>query len=111
MLTSFIERAYALTSSQIGDVQTPLLDLKTNGNTDLPTVVSTIINIVLFVAGALAIIYMIYSGILYITAAGNPDNAKKGSQGVMNGAIGIAICVLAYYLVSSVAVYVRTGIK
>ena len=29
----------------------------------------------LFIAGAAAIIYLIYSGILYITAAGNPATA------------------------------------
>lgn len=69
------------------------------------TLVTTLINLLLVIAGALAIIYTIYSGILYITAAGNPDNAKKGQQGVINGIIGIIIIVMAGYIVSAVAWY------
>ena len=62
-----------------------------------------VIDTTLLVAGALAIIYFLYSGILYITAAGNPDNVKKGQTGLIYGAIGIAVCVLAWYLVTAIA--------
>ena len=78
-----------------------------NSSTDanLPLFVNRVIDILLFVAGAAAVIYLIYSGILYITAAGNPDAAKKGQQGIFNAVIGIAIIVLAYFLASAVAKY------
>lgn len=75
----------------------------------LATVVSNVIDIILFVAAALAIIYLIYSGILYITAAGNPDAAKKGQQGIINAVIGIVIIVLAYIIARAVASY-ATGV-
>lgn len=52
------------------------------------------------IAGGVAIIYLIYSGILYLTAAGNPDAAKKGQQGVVNAIIGIIIIVLAYTIIN-----------
>lgn len=60
-------------------------------------------NIVLPIAGVIAVIYLIYSGILYLTAAGNPESAKKGQQGVVNAIIGIIIIVLAYVIVNAVA--------
>lgn len=63
------------------------------------TIVNNIINVVLIIASALAVIYLIYSGILYITAAGNPDAAKKGQQGVINGVIGIVIIVAVYTII------------
>jgi type IV secretory pathway VirB2 component (pilin) len=50
-----------------------------------------VVDIIGPVAGAVAFIYLIYSGFLYLTAAGNPDNAKKGQQGIINAIIGIAI--------------------
>jgi hypothetical protein len=58
-----------------------------------------VISLILMIAGALAVIYLIYSGILYITAAGNPDQAKKGQQGVINAVIGIVIIVAVYFIV------------
>lgn len=65
----------------------------------LTQIITNIVNVILLVAGALAVIYLIYSGILYITAAGNPDSAKKGQQGVINAIIGIVIIALAYVIV------------
>ena len=75
------------------------------GSANLPILVTNVVNILLFVAGAAAIIYLIYSGILYISAAGNPDAAKKGQQGVLNAAIGIIIIVLAFFIARAVANY------
>ena len=54
------------------------------------------------VAGALAFLYLVYSGILYLTAAGNPDNAKKGAQGVLNAIIGIVIVVAAWAILNAI---------
>jgi len=71
----------------------------------LPVVIGNIVNLILFIAGVLAIIYLIYSGILYITAAGNPDAAKKGQQGIMNAAIGIVIIVLAFFIARAIVGY------
>ncbi len=82
-------------------------DTTVNDPNSLTNMVTSVIDILLFVAGALAVIYLIYSGILYITAAGNPDAAKKGQQGILNAVIGIVIIVLAYFIASSVAAYVK----
>lgn len=60
---------------------------------------NAVIDIIILVASALAVIYLIYSGILYITAAGNPDAAKKGQQGVINAIIGIVIIAAAYFII------------
>lgn len=72
------------------------------GSDDLSTLVGNFIDIILYVAGVLAVVYLIYSGILYITAAGNPDAAKKGQQGIINAVIGIVIIVLAFFIARAV---------
>jgi len=68
-------------------------------STSVGTLANRIITYVLLIAGVLAVGYLIYSGILYITAAGNPDSAKKGQQGVINAIIGIIIIMLAFFIV------------
>ncbi|MFA5024772.1 MAG: hypothetical protein WC523_07545 [Patescibacteria group bacterium] len=76
---------------------------KEGGNYDgVLNIISAVIGYMLDVAGALAIIYLIYSGILYITAAGNPDNAKKGQQGLINAVIGVIVIVLFRFILNSV---------
>jgi hypothetical protein len=81
---------------------------KTGDKPDLTKLVSNVVDIMLFVAGALAIIYLIYSGILYITAAGNPDAAKKGQQGILNAVIGLVIIVLAFFIARAVTNYANS---
>lgn len=66
------------------------------------TLVNSVIQVILVAAGAAAVIYLIYSGILYISAAGNPDAAKKGQQGIINAIIGIIIIVLAMVILRAV---------
>ena len=66
---------------------------------DIESLVATIISWVLYIAGALAVIYLIYSGILYITAGGDTEKATKGRTGVINAVIGIVIVLLCVVLV------------
>jgi len=102
---NLIERAVAAGDNwNIFKITTP------SDSTDVPALVDQVISIILMIAGALAVIYLIYSGILYITAAGNPDAAKKGQQGIINAVIGIVIIILAYVILKAVVSTV-SGIK
>lgn len=106
-----IEKAYAIG----GDASTATTSnwtwLKpTDKSGSVTSLITSIITLITTVAAALAVIYLIYSGIIYITAAGNPDNAKKGQQGVINAVIGIIIIIAAYYIIN-VAISVTTGLK
>ena len=68
----------------------------------ISTVISYISGIVGVVAGILAFVYLVYSGILYLTAGGNPDSAKKGQQGILNAIIGIVIIIAAWAIINAV---------
>ena len=86
------------------------LTVGTDSKSDsIGALVSTAVGWISLVVGILAFIYLIYSGILYITAAGNPDQAKKGQQGIINAIIGVVICIFAYTIVSVIAKQVSTG--
>ncbi len=79
------------------------LQLSETGYSGIGALADVVVRIVLEVAAVLAVIYLIYSGILYLTAAGNPDAAKKGQQGLVNAIIGIVIIILAYVIVTVIA--------
>jgi hypothetical protein len=61
-----------------------------------------IINWALAIAFIAAVIVLIYGGFLYITSAGNADQAKKGTTAIQNALIGIVIIVLSYVIVQIV---------
>lgn len=79
------------------------------GTGGIAELVGNVVTIVLYVASVLAFFYLIYSGILYITAAGNPDAAKKGQQGIINAIIGIIIIALALVILNAVIGVGKTG--
>lgn len=54
------------------------------------------------IGGALAFIFLLYSGILYVTANGNPEQVKKAQQGILNAIIGMVVIALAYVIFSAV---------
>lgn len=58
------------------------------------------INATLWVAGALAVIYLIYGGILYITAGGDAEKATKGRTALINAIIGVIIILLALLILA-----------
>ncbi len=61
-----------------------------------------IINWALAIAFIAAVIMLIYGGFLYITSAGNTENATKGKTAIMNALIGVVIIVLSYIIVQIV---------
>jgi len=79
----------------------------TEGNLGL--FIQAIVNWILVIAGALAVIYLVYGGILYITAGGDAEKATKGRTAVINAIIGVVIILLAYIIVRWVGNLVKIG--
>lgn len=73
-----------------------------NESPTIGTLLDRVVGWIGLIAGVLAFVYLIYSGILYVTAGGNPDQAKKAQQGIINAIIGIIIIILAYAIVRAV---------
>lgn len=79
----------------------PTITPITNG--DEQTIIDAIGNVVnwLFIlAGALAVAYLIWGGIQYITGGAKGAEAAKGT--IINAIIGIVVIVLAYVIVNAV---------
>jgi hypothetical protein len=63
---------------------------------DFGALINTIINITLLVAGVLAIFYLIWGGISYVTAGGDAEKASKGRVAITNAIIGIVIIAASF---------------
>jgi len=58
------------------------------------------ITLALSIAGILAIAFIIYGGLQYITSAGNEEQAESGKKTLLNAIIGVVIIVLSYAIVA-----------
>ena len=88
------------------DVNSPLVPLTSGGFGDI---LNNIVNWVLILAGSIAVVYLIYGGILYITAGGDAEKATKGRTAVINAVIGVVIILLALVIVQWVNSIVKSG--
>lgn len=78
------------------------------GNTSLPKVIGRIISGLLGVVGGLALLFFVYGGVIWMTAAGNPDKVKQGKGAVFWAAIGL-VAVFASYAVLNFIIGSFTG--
>jgi hypothetical protein len=99
----FIEKAYAYSVKEItpNDPQGPNPNGIASGNLDtgIQNVGGNIASILALVAGGVAVIFLIYYGILYITSQGNPERTKMARAGIINAIVGIVIIVAAYAII------------
>lgn len=69
-------------------------------NVDPKNVVVNIINYALFFIGALALIFVIYGGILFVTSGGDAEKTTKARNTLLYAIIGVIVVVLAYAIVN-----------
>lgn len=80
-------------------------------NATLESLVANAANVYLMIAGMLAFLFLVYSGILYITSAGDAEKAKKAQMGLINVIIGIVVVSLSYVIVRTVGTFAIELVK
>lgn len=68
-------------------------------DTSISGIVTRIIQILLAVAGLIAVIFLIVGGFRYITAGGNEETAEAAKKTITNAIIGIVIIILSFVIV------------
>jgi len=85
------------------------LSCDANGNIKLTNVsgavviVANIARILIWLAGALAVIFIIVGAIYYIASAGDPGRIKRAKDILINSAVGVLLTVSAYAVVTFIA--------
>ena len=70
-------------------------------------VFKNVVNILLFIIGAVSVIMLIYGGIRYTTSGGNANSVTAAKNTVIYSSVGLVISILAYAIVN----FVVTNIK
>lgn len=89
----------ATASTPSTGINIPSLD---NTPTDLNSIISKGVSVLLYVVGFAAVIMVIIGGFMYILSAGDSGKAAKAKDTILYAVIGIAITMLAYAIVSFV---------
>jgi ABC-type Fe3+ transport system permease subunit len=70
---------------------------------DVWLIVAAVIEILLRVAAIVAVVFVIYGAISYITSQGNPDTTAKARNTVINALVGLVIAISAAAIVAYIA--------
>lgn len=69
------------------------------GTVDLRTSVIKLVQFVLGLMGLIAVVLIIYGGIIWMTAAGNEQRVEKAKQIITSAAIGLVVIILSWAIV------------
>ena len=75
---------------------------ETGAGNDLVLILMGLLDIILRLAAFVAIGFIIYAGIQYITSDGAPDRTKEAQSTIINALIGLVIAIIATATVSFV---------
>lgn len=88
--------------AQTGLAQQGVNDISDKTATPLMTTVGTLVNVFLFLIGAVAVIMIIYGGFRYITSAGDSGAVSSAKNTILYAAVGLIIAASAYAIVGFV---------
>lgn len=71
-----------------------------NSSGDVPLILLAIFDDLLRIAALVAIGFVIYGGILYVTSQGSPDQTGKAQNTIINALIGLVVAIASAALVS-----------
>jgi hypothetical protein len=71
--------------------------------TSVNGLIKIVINWLLGIAFAVAVLFLIIGGFWYITSAGNEETAEKGKGTAVNAIIGIVIIIMSYVIINVIS--------
>jgi|ERR687885_609111 hypothetical protein len=72
------------------------------GGASLENNLETIVNILLFILGAIAVIMIVIGGIRYATSNGEASQIKSAKDTILYSVIGLIVAIMAYAIVNFV---------
>lgn len=78
------------------------IDAAGDDGTSLETRFKTIVNILLFILGAIAVIMIVIGGIKYTTSNGDSSAITSAKNTILYSVVGLVVAILAYAIVNFV---------
>ena len=92
-----------VSADAVGDAQQGVKDIGGDeGSNDVPlaTRIKTIVNILLFILGAVAVIMIIIGGLKYVLSNGDSSAMTSAKNTILYAVIGLVVAILAYAIVN-----------
>lgn len=87
----------------IDDAQAGIEDIDNGGSVGtVPDILQNIVNLLLFLVGAISVIMLIIGGIRFIVSSGDAQQAASARNTILYSIIGVIVAVIAYGLVNFV---------
>jgi len=99
------------TSLLTGGLNNAAADAGYNQTLTMPVLIGRFIGIMLGLIGIIFIVYLVWAGIMYMTAAGDDTKVKKAKQMINQSIIGIIIMVSSYALSSFIISQLTTAVS
>ena len=64
--------------------------------------IKTVVNVLLWAVGILSVIMIIFSGLRYITSAGDASKTKSAQSTLIYSVVGLIVAIMAYAIVNMV---------
>ena len=74
----------------------------TTTDTSIGTVIKNVINTLLYLLGAAAVVVIVVAGILYVTSGGETASVTRAKNMLLYAVVGLIIALLAYAIVNFV---------
>lgn len=71
-------------------------------NDSVGAILKNVINVMLYLAGAIAVLVIVVGGIRYITSDGDPASANKAKNTIIYALVGLVVAVMSYSIVNFV---------
>jgi len=90
---------FAISQVSPGDVNG---QIPTSANTSAPfsDQLAVVLNVLLALASTVAVLFVIFGGYTYITAAGNEDEMKSAKKMIVGAIIGLVVIILSFAAVN-----------
>lgn len=79
----------------------PVIGGATGGEGSFRRLALNIVNFFLYFLGFIAVVMIIYGGILYVTSAGNQENIDKAKKILLYAIVGIVVILLSFAIVNT----------
>ena len=72
----------------------------TGGSADVGTIIKTIVNVLLYILGAVAVIMIVIGGIKYTTSNGDSNAVTSAKNTILYSVIGLVVALFAFAIVN-----------
>lgn len=85
-----------------GEIEKGITASGGGGQPTLGEQIETVVNVLLFVLGAIAVIMIVIGGIRYATSNGDSGSIKTAKDTILYAVIGLIVAIMAYAIVNFV---------